>query len=63
METIKVEISDKSGRRGEQGLPNRRDITRREPSVDLEVGSGYVAAIVGGNWNNGRMSTLRIPVG
>lgn len=63
MATVQVEISGKGGRRGEQGLPNRRDITRREPSVDLEVGSRHVAAIVGGNWNDGWVNTLKSPVG
>lgn len=36
----------KAGRRREQRLSDRSDIARCKPSVDLEVGSSYVTAIV-----------------
>ena len=46
----RIRILCEAGRRGEQGLPERSDVARCEATIDLEVGSGHVTAIVGGNW-------------
>jgi len=40
-----IRILGKAGRRGEEGLPDWSNITRRETTVDLEVGPGDIAAI------------------
>lgn len=55
-------ILGKTRGRGEQRLPNRRDITRCQATVDLEVCPGHVAAIIGGNWGDFQMSAWKSPL-
>lgn len=45
-----VKILGKSRRRGKQGLSDWSDVARGKPSVDLEVSTGHIATIAGGNW-------------
>jgi hypothetical protein len=58
---VQTGILGKTRGRGEQRIPNWSDVARCEAAVDLEVGPGHVAAIVGGNWGDHRMSALKGP--